>query len=100
MFKNGMRAVHPGQVLQEDYLKPLGLSVKALAKALGVPTSRMNDIVKEHRGVSADTALRLQGHCAHGPGCVSTRCGCRKPQITPRKTASDRLTANISSSPK
>jgi addiction module HigA family antidote len=60
MFKNGMRAVHPGEVLQEDYLKPLGLSVNALAKALGVPTSRMNDIVKEHRGVSADTALRLE----------------------------------------
>ena len=60
MFKNGMRAVHPGEVLQEDYLKSLGLSVNALAKALGVPTSRMNDIVKEHRGVSADTALRLE----------------------------------------
>jgi len=60
MFKNGMRAVHPGEVLQEDYLKPLGLSVNALAKALGVPTSRMNDIVKEHRGISADTALRLE----------------------------------------
>lgn len=60
MFKNGMRAVHPGEVLQEDYLKPLGLSVNALAKALGVPTSRMNDIVNEQRGVSADTALRLE----------------------------------------
>lgn len=60
MFKNGMRAVHPGEVLQEDYLKPLGLSVNALAKALGVPTSRMNDIVHGRRGISADTALRLE----------------------------------------
>ena len=60
MFKNEMRAVHPGEVLHEDYLKPLGLSVNALAKALGVPTSRMNDIVHERRGVSADTALRLE----------------------------------------
>jgi len=60
MFKNGMRAVHPGEVLQEDYIKPLGLSVNALAKALGVPTSRINDIVNEHRGISADTALRLE----------------------------------------
>lgn len=60
MFKNGMRAVHPGEVLQEDYLRPLGLSVNALAKALGVPTSRMNDIVNEQRGISADTALRLE----------------------------------------
>ena len=60
MFKNGMRPVHPGEVLQEDYLKPLGLSVNALAKALDVPTSRMNDIVHARRGVSADTALRLE----------------------------------------
>ena len=49
---NGMRAVHPGEVLQEDYLKPLGLSVNALAKALDVPTSRMNDIVHEQRAAS------------------------------------------------
>lgn len=54
-----MRPVHPGEVLREDYLKPLGLSVNALAKRLKVPTSRMNDIVLERRGVSADTALRL-----------------------------------------
>lgn len=60
MFKNGMRPVHPGEVLLEDYLKPLNLSVNALAKALDVPTSRMNDIVNERRGVSADTALRLE----------------------------------------
>lgn len=60
MFKNGMRAVHPGEVLREDYLKPLGLSVNALSKALVVPCSRMNDIVHERRGISADTALRLE----------------------------------------
>ena len=60
MFKNGMRPVHPGEILREDYIKPLGLSVNALAKALHVPTSRINDIVRETRGVSADTALRLE----------------------------------------
>ena len=59
MLKNGMRPVHPGEVLREDYLKPLGLSVNALAKRLHVPASRMNDIVLERRGVTADTALRL-----------------------------------------
>lgn len=59
MFKNGMRPVHPGEVLREDYLKPLEMSVNALAKALHVPTSRINDIVLERRGVTADTALRL-----------------------------------------
>ncbi len=57
--KNAMRAIHPGEVLREDYLKPLGLSVNALAKALRVPASRINDIVLERRGVSVDTAMRL-----------------------------------------
>ena len=59
MIKNRMRPVHPGEVLREDYLKPLGMSANALAKALHVPASRVNDIVLERRGVSADTALRL-----------------------------------------
>jgi addiction module HigA family antidote len=59
MQKNGMRPVHPGEVLREDYLKPVGLSANALAKALHVPAPRINDIVRERRGVSADTALRL-----------------------------------------
>jgi addiction module HigA family antidote len=59
MFKNGMRPVHPGEVLREDYLKPLGMTANALAKALHVPASRINDIVLERRGVTADTALRL-----------------------------------------
>lgn len=59
MFKNGMRPVHPGEVLREDYLKPLGMTANALAKALHVPASRVNDIVLERRGVTPDTALRL-----------------------------------------
>jgi antitoxin HigA-1 len=56
---NGMRPVHPGEVLREDYLKPLGLSANALAQALKVPASRINDIVLERRGITVDTALRL-----------------------------------------
>jgi antitoxin HigA-1 len=56
---NRMRAVHPGEVLREDYLVPLGLSVNALAVALGVPATRIHEIVKERRGVTADTAARL-----------------------------------------
>lgn len=59
MFKNGMRPVHPGEVLREEYLLPLELSVNALAKALNVPTPRLNDVVRERRGMSADTAMRL-----------------------------------------
>ena len=60
MIQNGMRPVHPGEILREDFLKPLGMSANALAKALHVPASRINDIVLERRGVTADTALRLE----------------------------------------
>lgn len=59
MFKNGMRPVHPGEVLREDYLKPLNMSANALAKALNVPAPRINDVVRERRGITADTAMRL-----------------------------------------
>ena len=58
-IKNGMRPVHPGEVLKEDYLSPLGMTVNALAKALKVPTPRINDVVLQRRGISADTAMRL-----------------------------------------
>ena len=50
---------HPGQVLIEDFLKPLGLSQYALAKAIGVPQVRIGDIVHGRRAVTPDTALRL-----------------------------------------
>lgn len=59
MLKNGMRPVHPGEVHQEEYLKPLSMSANALAKALSVPAPRINDVVRERRGISADTAMRL-----------------------------------------
>jgi addiction module HigA family antidote len=58
-FKNGMRPVHPGEVLREDFLKPLAMSANALAKALHVPAPRINDVVLKRRGISADTAMRL-----------------------------------------
>jgi len=54
-----LRPVHPGEVLREDFLIPLGLSVNALALVLGVPATRIHEIVKERRAVTADTALRL-----------------------------------------
>ena len=59
MIKNGMRPVHPGGVLKEEYLEPLSFSSAALARALGVSTPTVNDIVLQRRGVSADMALRL-----------------------------------------
>ena len=59
MIKNGMRPVHPGEVLKEEYLEPLSLSSAALARALGVSAPTVNDIALQRRGVSADMALRL-----------------------------------------
>ncbi|MDF3823339.1 HigA family addiction module antitoxin [Leptospira sp. 96542] len=56
---NGMRPIHPGEVLREEFLLPFGLSAHALAMALQVPAPRINDIVRERRAVSVDTALRL-----------------------------------------
>jgi len=58
-MKNGMRAIHPGEILREDYLLPLGMSANALAKALHVTPARINDVVRELRGITPDTALRL-----------------------------------------
>lgn len=56
---NRMRPVHPGEILREDFLIPLDMSVNALAIALGVPATRLHEIVKERRSVTADTAERL-----------------------------------------
>lgn len=50
---------HPGEVLREDYLKPLGMSQYALAKAIGVPQIRVSEIVHGKRAITPDTALRL-----------------------------------------
>lgn len=56
---NGMRPIHPGEILREEFMIPLGLSANALALALRVPAPRINDIARERRAISADTALRL-----------------------------------------
>ena len=55
---NGMRPVHPGEILREE-LEELGMSASALAKVLGVPTNRITAILNGQRGITADTALRL-----------------------------------------
>jgi addiction module HigA family antidote len=51
--------MHPGRVLELEWLKPLNMSVNQLAKALGVPRQRLNEVVRGRRAISADTALRL-----------------------------------------
>ncbi len=54
-----LRPIHPGEILLEEFMKPRGLSQNALARALNVPPRRINEIVLEKRGITADTALRL-----------------------------------------
>ena len=56
---NGMRPIHPGEILREEFMIPLGLSANAFAIVLRVPAPRINDIARERRAISADTALRL-----------------------------------------
>jgi addiction module HigA family antidote len=51
--------IHPGEILREDYMKPLGLTAHRLAMALHVPATRVAEIVHQRRGISADTAVRL-----------------------------------------
>jgi addiction module HigA family antidote len=59
MTANGMRPIHPGEILREEYLGPNDMSVNALATKLRVPATRLHEIVKERRGITADTAMRL-----------------------------------------
>ena len=53
-----MRPVPPGEILAEEFLKPLGMTANALAKAIGVPANRISAILKEDRGIAGDTAVR------------------------------------------
>jgi addiction module HigA family antidote len=62
MCKKLLPPIHSGEILREEFMKPLGLSTNALAQRLGVTTVRVNEIANERRGITADTALRL-GRC-------------------------------------
>jgi addiction module HigA family antidote len=64
---NKMRPIHPGEILREEFLVPLGLSASALALELKVPAPRVNDIVRERRAVTPDTALRLSRYFGTSP---------------------------------
>ncbi len=57
--KEKMPPLHPGEMLREEFMRPLGISANALAMALRVPVTRISEIVNERRSVTADTALRL-----------------------------------------
>ena len=62
-----MHPVHPGEVLLEEFLKPMGLSQNRLALEIGVPPRRINEIVLAKRSITADTALRLARHFGTSP---------------------------------
>ncbi|OGT17467.1 MAG: addiction module antidote protein, HigA family [Gallionellales bacterium RIFCSPHIGHO2_02_FULL_57_16] len=59
MATNMMRPIHPGELLREEYLVPMNMSAHALAIELRVPATRINDIVRDRRAITPDTALRL-----------------------------------------
>ena len=61
MVRNGMRAIHPGEILLEEFMKPSEppLNANMLARALGVPANRITAILKGERGITGDTAVRL-----------------------------------------
>ena len=59
--------IHPGEILREEFMKPRGLSQNALARALNVPPRRINEIVLEKRGITADTADRLARYFGNSP---------------------------------
>lgn len=66
-MRNKLKPVHPGEILHEEFMKPLGLSMNKLALDLRVPVTRIADIVGERRGITADTALRLARYFKNTP---------------------------------
>lgn len=62
-----LKPVHPGEILREEFMKPLGLSMNRVAVDLRVPLTRVADIVHERRGITADTALRLARYFKTAP---------------------------------
>src|SRR5215510_6773727 len=62
-----LKPVHPGEILREEFMTPLGLSMNKVAMALRVPVTRIADIVKERRGITADTALRFARYFRNSP---------------------------------
>ncbi len=67
MARRKLNPVHPGEILAEEFLKPMELSQNRVAIALGVPARRINEIVLGKRGLSADTALRLAKYFGNSP---------------------------------
>jgi antitoxin HigA-1 len=67
-WKISRAPVHPGEMLREEFMKPLGISMNGLALELHVPVTRISEIVNQRRGITADTALRLARHFGTSAG--------------------------------
>ena len=67
MATNQMRPIHPGEILREEFLVPIEMSANALAMELHVPAPRINDVIRERRSVTPDTALRLARYFGTSP---------------------------------
>ena len=76
---NKMRPIHPGEILREEFLVPLGLSASALALELKVPAPRINDIVRERRAVTPDTSPRSSNEF-----CTKNHTACKLLAVGPR----------------
>lgn len=98
--KELLAEMHPGRTISEDVLKPLGMSVNALARQLHIPATRLNEIVRARRGISADTALRLARYLGTTPQfwlnlqsaydlkmAESEKGGAIRQQVHPRRAA-------------
>src|ERR1700730_13289094 len=70
---------HPGEVLAEEFMKPLGLSARALGEAIDVPSNRLTEIIRHRRDVSADTAIRLGRYFGTDPLAFGSIC--KRPTI-------------------
>lgn len=66
--KDVLPMIHPGEILLEEFIRPLGLNLAAVSRASGIPASRLTEITKCRRGVTAETALRLAGFFGTSPG--------------------------------
>ena len=66
-WKITRKPVHPGEMLREEFMRPLGISINSLALELHFPVTRISEIVNERRGITADTALRLARHFGSSP---------------------------------
>jgi addiction module HigA family antidote len=67
MSRKQLDPIHPGEILREDLMRPLGITVSALARDIGVPANRISQIVNGKRALSADTALRLGKYFGMSP---------------------------------